>query len=69
MHAVEKFPHPAKLLPPLFCSLEKKASVLDRSPFYLPYKNLIFVRLQLFLHAGRNYLHPEELSPHAKNYE
>ena len=26
MHAVEKFPHPAKFQPPLFCSLEKKAS-------------------------------------------
>ena len=33
------------------------------SPFYLPGKKLIFVRLQIFLHAGCNFLHPEELSP------
>jgi hypothetical protein len=41
----------------------------DMSPFYLPCKKLIFVRLQILLHAGCNFLQPEELSPHAKNYE
>ena len=41
----------------------------SKSPFYLPCKKLIFVRLQIFWHAGCNFFHPEELSPHAKNYE
>ena len=32
-------------------------------------KVIFFVRLQIFLHAGCNFLPPEELTPHAKNYE
>ena len=36
------------------------------SPFYLPCKKLIFVRLQIFLHDGCNFLHPEELLPMQK---
>ena len=40
-----------------------------QSPFYLPCKKLIFVRLQISLRSGYNFLHPEKLSPHAKNYE
>jgi hypothetical protein len=27
------------------------------------------VRHQIFLHAGCNFLYPEELPPHEKNYE
>ena len=34
-----------------------------------PAKSNFFVRLQIFLHAGCNVLPPEELTPHAKNYE
>ena len=44
-------------------------SKIDMSPFYLPCRKLIFVRLQIFLHACCNFLHSEELSPHAKNDE
>ena len=38
---------------------------LDKSPA----KSYFFIRLQIFLHVGCNFLPPEELSPHAKNDE
>ena len=37
--------------------------------FIYPGKSNLFVRLQIFLHAGCSFLPPEELTPHAKNYE
>ena len=37
------------------------------SLFYLPCKKCFFVKLQIFLHAGFNFLAPEELPSHAKN--
>ena len=55
---------------PLAARVKNPTSLtVNPSPFYLPCKKLIFVRLQIFLHAGCNFLHPEELSPHTKNYE
>ena len=38
---------------------------LDKSPA----KSYFFIRLQIFLHVGCNFLPPEELPPHAKNDE
>ena len=35
--------------------------------FIYPTKSDIFVRLQVFLHAGYNFLPPKELPLHAKN--
>ena len=61
-----------RLLRPLFLVEFWPSSLLlycGQSPFYLPWKKLIFVRLQIFLHASCNFLHPEELSPMQKNYE
>ena len=40
-----------------------------RALFIYPAKKLIFVRLQIFLHAVCNIMQAEELSPNAKNYE
>ena len=47
----------------------KTPFTIPQSPFYLPCKKLIFVRLQIFLYAGCNFLHPEELSSHARHFE
>ena len=52
-----------------FTTQKNELSSFDKSPFYLPCKKLIFVRLQIFLQAGCKFLHPEELSSHAKNFE
>ena len=35
--------------------------------FICPAKSNFFVRLQIFLHANWNFLHPQELALHAKN--
>ena len=37
--------------------------------FIYPVKSNFFVRLQIFLYAGCNFLPPEELTPNAKNYD
>ena len=37
--------------------------------FIYPAKSNIFVGLQIFLHAGCDFLPPEELTPNAKNYD
>ena len=37
--------------------------------FIYPAKSYFFVRLQMFLHNGCDFLPPEELLPHAKNDE
>ena len=46
-----------------------QVSTYTSSPFICPAKSDFFVRLQIFLHAGCNFLHPKELAPHAKNDE
>ena len=38
---------------------------VSRALFIYPAKSNFFVRLQIFLHAGCNFLPPEELTTHA----
>ena len=42
------------------------ACLCSKALFIYPVKKFFFVRLQIFLHAGCNFLPPEELTPHAK---
>ena len=52
------------ILPPtLLLSFGKESLAL----FISPANSDFFIRLQIFLHAGCNFLPPEELPPHAKN--
>ena len=48
----------------------KLSSAQRPEPFLSTMQKVIFfVRLQVFLHAGCNFLPPEELPPHTKNDE